>query len=261
MYSVEKFLGTLEQYAPLRISQAVIKNGGYDNSGIIVKSSDKVEKVLFTLDLSIESVKKAIRLKCDTIVTHHPAIYTPVKELTTDGSSASLLLAVQSKLNVISFHLNLDMANDGIDACLCKGLGGEKAKILEKVCDEFGYGREFDIQPAKLFQLVNQIKKEFLTKRLVVYGNKNSIIEKCASFCGGGASSAHKAVLDGLTDAQLIVTSDAPHHVIKELIEKGKSILLLTHYASENYGFKRFYERVSTEQSIDAVYFEDKRFM
>ena len=68
-------------------------------------------------------------------------------------------------------------------------------------------------------------------------------------------------MLKGLTDAQLIVTSDAPHHVIKDLIEKGRCLVLLTHYASENYGFKRFYEKVAKEQSIEAFFFEDKRFM
>ena len=261
MYNIEKFLSELEEYAPLKISHAVIKNGGYDNSGIIIKSTETVNKILFTLDLSIESVKKAVRLKCDTIVTHHPAIYSPIKELEFDGSSASVLMAVQKKLNVISFHLNLDMANDGIDENLCKGLGGKNFKILDKVLDDFGYGREFDIAPTKLSAFVSKVKEEFSTNRVVVYGNKNAVIKKCASFCGGGASSAHKAVLDGLTDADLIITSDAPHHVIKDLVEKGKSILLLTHYASENYGFKLFYEKVKEDKKLDAFFFEDKRFM
>ena len=261
MYEINKLVSVLEKYAPLSISHEVIKNGGYDNSGLIVKSTDTVKKILFTLDLSIESVKKAVRLKCDTIVTHHPAIYNPVNKLEIDGSTASLVLAVQNKLNVVSFHLNLDMADDGIDDCLFKGLGGQECIILEKVLGDFGYGREFDIEPKKLSELVQKIKKEFSTQRVVVYGNKNSVIEKCASFCGGGASSAQKVVLNESTNAQLIITSDAPHHVIKDLVERGKSIVLLTHYASENYGFKRFYEKVKKDLKVEAEYFEDKRFM
>ena len=49
--------------------------------------------------------------------------------------------------------------------------------------------------------------------------------------------------------------------IVKDLVEKGKSILLLTHYASENYGFKLFYEKVKEDKKLDAFFFEDKRFM
>ena len=62
MYEINKLVSVLEKYAPLSISHEVIKNGGYDNSGLIVKSTDTVKKILFTLDLSIESVKKPLGL-------------------------------------------------------------------------------------------------------------------------------------------------------------------------------------------------------
>ena len=51
-----------------------------------------------------------------------------------------------------------------------------------------------------------------------------------------------------------------PHHVIKELVEMGKAIMVIPHYSAENYGFNKFYERVKNQISVPAYYFDDKRF-
>lgn len=80
---------------------------------------------------------------------------------------------------------------------------------------------------------------KFGTEKLVVYGDPDRRIEKVASFCGAGGDEAaeHKDAAD------VFVTSDAPHHVIREIVENGKALLLLPHYAAENYGFKAFSQR------------------
>ena len=71
------------------------------------------------------------------------------------------------------------------------------------------------------------------------YGDK--IINKIASFCGGGDSHALYVVENAVTDADTIITSDVSHHVLKELIELGKNVMILPHYVSEQYGFYKFY--------------------
>lgn len=264
MLKIDRLFGVLDEIAPISLSYKLVESGDYDNSGVLINCHSDVENVLFSLDFSIQAIKKAKSLKCDTIVTHHPAIYTPQKSISyEDETSASVLLAIKNDLNVISMHLNLDMATTGTDYQFCKGLGGEKYKILEYMDEEHGYGREFDIENVKLSEFVARIKKQFNTKRVVVYGNKNAVLTKGASFCGGGSDHALKSVKKGKTSAQVIVTSDMPHHVIKELVEAGKNVVLVTHYASENYGFKKYFEQVKNDlkNKVNAFYFEDKRFM
>ena len=72
----------------------------------------------------------------------------------------------------------------------------------------------------------------------------------------GDAARLHEAMIaygrdymveKGFTDANVIVTSDMAHHQIKQLVESGKAIILLTHYASENYGFNQFYAQVLSQ--------------
>ena len=170
MYNLEEFFALLEQVAPLSISHKVIEQGGYDNSGIIVKSTDKVEKVLFSLDCSVASVEKAIELGCDTLVTHHPAIYRPVKSLGLDTDTVPIVTAISKGINIISMHLNLDMADSGIDQSLAEGLGAEQVKVLDYVDGAHGYGREF-IANTDTASLKNRIKEVFKTDKAVFYGD------------------------------------------------------------------------------------------
>ncbi len=260
MCNLEQFMTVLESFAPLNLSKKMIEKGSYDNSGIIVKHHQQINSVLFSLDLSDASVYKAIECGCDTIVTHHPAIYNPIKNLGVTGDTKALLTAVSNGINVISMHLNLDVAKGGIDDCLCKGLGGKNPKIIDQIDSDCGYGKEAEIDGVEIEQFVNEIKAKFGSEKIVFYGAGK--VEKIASFCGGGASEAMDKVASGLTDADTIITSDMAHHQLLSLISAEKKVIIIPHYVSEEYGFKKFFDAVS--QKVDKTsmyYFTDKRFM
>ena len=259
MYKLHDFMGVLEQVAPLSCSHKMIERGDYDNSGIIVQNSNEVNRVLFSLDLSLDAVNKAIELNCDTIVTHHPAIYMPIKSLGVDQSSKPLLLAIKNGMNVISMHLNLDIASGGIDHSLAVGLGAKGIKVLDLVDDECGYGRLSTLQKQPLQHFVDQVKQTFNTQKIICYGQNE--VQKVASFCGSGGSVA-LSVLGG-QEIDTIVTSDLAHHQLKEMIEQGKNVVIIPHYVSEQFGFNIFYQTISkmANQKIESFYFVDNRFM
>ena len=101
----------LGKYAPFELSDRMCKEEGcYDNSGMIVGTDDDVKGVLFSLDLTELAVERAREQGCNVIVTHHPAIYHPIKSV-----GGALKLAVAYGIGVISCHLNLDCAEHGID--------------------------------------------------------------------------------------------------------------------------------------------------
>ena len=263
MLTLDSFFEILDKRAPLELDKKLIERGDYDNSGIIVRVNDNVKKVLFSLDLSEATLKKAKYFSCDTIVTHHPAIYKPLKNLSTDDYSSRLVLAaVRRGINVISMHLNLDVAENGIDASLCQGLGGAECKILDMTDEKNGYGREFSIKPRTLSQMRAWAKRSFCAKRLITYGEPRTEIKTVASFCGGGSEYALSYMQNG-GKADLIVTSDMPHHIIKEAMDRGVCVMLLTHYASENYGFNAYYHAIIRDvaENVEMFYFADGRFM
>lgn len=262
-YSLDWFYSVLNEYAPIELSHKLIEKGDYDNSGILIKTHDYVRKVIFALDLSIETIKRAKRLGADTVVTHHPAIYTPVKSLIDDSlDNGAVTLAVKSNLNVISMHLNLDVADGGIDESLALGLGAKSYKIIDKLTEKHGYGREFKIENQTLSSFVKGIKKNFATDKVLSYGGRNTQITSCASFCGAGASTVLDALSKGIIDADVIVTSDTAHHHVKSILEAGKCLIVLSHYVAEEYGFKKYFEKITeaVRSKLKVEYFDDKRF-
>ena len=261
MYNLEEFLSLLDSFAPLRLSNEMINKGAYDNSGIIVKSHDRIEKILFTIDLSQSAVERAKSENCDTIVTHHPAIYAPISNLGVTNDTRALLDAVKFGLNVISMHLNLDVAPCGIDHSLSLALKGKNQKILDVIEDGAGYGREAIVAKQEIEDFVSAIKCELKSENIIFYGKGK--VEKIASFCGSGSSDAVKQITQKNTDADTVITSDVPHHNLLALIESGVKVVIVPHYVAENYGFYKFYQSVSQklEFGTQAYYFTDKRFM
>lgn len=264
MLTLDNLYSVIDGYAPFEISKKLICEGEYDNSGIIVNCHQEVNKILFALDLSLETIAKAKSLKCDTLVTHHPAIYTPIKQLSVcDTATAPILLAIKQGLNVISLHLNLDFSEFGTDYYLAKACGATEIRVIDKRDYARGYGSEFTLENVKLGDFVKSLNALLNTSKTLVYGNKNMQISKVASFCGGGGNDALIAVRKGIIDADVIVTSDLQHHLIKELVESGKAVVIPTHYASENYGFYKFYEAMAKllDPKAQTYYFDDKRFL
>ena len=252
--NLNELVAKIDSYAPFLLSDAFKSQGAHDNSGVIVACHDEVNKVLTCLDLTDDAVKKAIKVGADTIVTHHPAIYYPISSLEVDGKNSAVLNAIKNDINVVSAHLNLDIANEGIDYYLAKGLGAKTQKVINLISGENGYGRECAIDKTTFGEFVSNAVNAFCAVNCFTYGKPEKVIKKFVSFCGAGSSEA----LSYKGNADVIVTSDMPHHAILELVKKGKCVLLLTHYASEIYGFKKFSSMLSKE--VEVHFFDDKIF-
>ncbi len=263
MCSLKEYLAVLEEFCPLYLSDEMKKRGMHDNSGIIIDSGKEVRKVLFTLDLSIDAVNRAKRLGVDTIVTHHPAIYNPLYSLSTsEYDSKAVYLAIKYGINVISMHLNLDIAKGGIDDSLALALGAKEMETVFEICDTLGYGKQFLVEETDFDSLVKKVKKTFKTAKIIGYKASREKVKSVASFCGGGASEALSAIKENKLFAGLVVSSDFSHHHVKDLVERGVSVIIIPHYASEEYGFNRFYQEIKNKKiDIQSFYFYDRRFI
>jgi dinuclear metal center YbgI/SA1388 family protein len=278
--NVAGFYSLLDSVAPKRISDDLCaKYGTYDNSGILVNTGADITKVLFSLDLSSAAVENAIREKVDLIVTHHPAIYAKIGNIRADGFEplgGKLVDCLRHNISVISMHLNLDGALDGIDECLMNGVREASitqttgaglrrtTNLPEKVdtmwtVEDGAYGRVYPVTETTIEDLSKGIEKVFGARHLAVYGNKEKI-RRAASFCGAGADeeTVRFAFEHG---ADVFISSDFKHHILALALEKGLAVIQLTHYASENYGFEKYYQKIRRLTDIPCVYHTDDQLL
>lgn len=254
----EDYVRYLEELAPLTLSEAFVEAGAYDNSGLIVKTHVDTKKVLFSLDLTQAAIAAAKREGADTVVTHHPAIYRGAERLITGGENGAVLRAAEEGLNVLSFHLNLDIARGGVDDTLAKTIGIQSPRVIKRIAGDLGYGREGAIEETTFSQFVRRAKTALSAVNACVYGSPNATLKKAASFCGAGGSDAEEYVLSG-GDADVIVTSDAPHHVIKTLLDANRCVFMPTHYAAELPGLKTLCD--FSAKKVPSVFFTEERFL
>ncbi len=251
-----------EEVAPVALSDEYCKNfGHYDNSGIIIDCGDEIKGILFSLDLSKSSIAEAAKMGANCIVTHHPAIYGGVKTLnvTNDVLAANLAECIKRGICVISMHLNFDAAPQGIDYHLMCALGGDKPILMDKL-SVGGYGRVYLVQPVTFENFVKNATRILNTQRFTVYGDKDKIINKAASFCGAGGdeTSARFAAANG---ADVFISSEMRHHVIADLVQRGICVLNLTHYSSESYGFGQIAKKIIAKLNISAAFFADGQML
>lgn len=254
---LSELFNLLESVGPLSISNEFCKQcGSYDNSGILVDSGEDITGILFSLDLSSKALEEAKKRGFNAIVTHHPVIFGAISSVSVNSNRTSLIAeCLKSGISVISMHLNFDAAPEGIDYHLMCGLGGKEDKTMVKLSGG-AYGRAYDVKPLKLPDFVEFIKQNFGTGRVIYYGESDKIIKRVSSFCGAGCDDAaiNFATEEG---ADVLVSSDMKHHHIAALLSRGISVIILTHYASENYGFNKIYGKIIEELKVPAAYFCD----
>lgn len=259
--------------APKRLSDVYCKTAGaYDNSGLLVEACEDVTGIVFSLDLTNAAIDKAIANGANLIITHHPVIYGKISNICVSDPMVlgeKLVRCIRQGISVISMHLNLDVVKDGIDDCLMQGIllssgetEGAAARVMgiQHPVEDGGYGKVYEVNPIALGALADNMKTVFSTDRIVVYGDKNAVVSRVASFCGAGADEG-AIVYAKQMGAQVMVSSDFKHHLLQLLSESGVSVIVLTHYASEQYGFEKYSKKIREQVDIPCVYHtEDNLF-
>ena len=88
----------------------------WDNDGLMCcpDSQAEVNKVLFTLDVTARAVDYAVAEGFDLIISHHPMIFRPLKDVT----DPRLIRLIQNGIAVMSFHTRLDAQEGGVNDVL-----------------------------------------------------------------------------------------------------------------------------------------------
>lgn len=123
---LKEILSALEQLAPKSFQE------GYDNSGLIVGSSEtEVNKVLFCLDSTEAVVDEAIGKGAELIVAHHPIVFSGLKSLTGNNYiERTILKAIKNDIAIYAIHTNLDNVSAGVNKELANRIGLENTQIL-----------------------------------------------------------------------------------------------------------------------------------
>ncbi len=241
------FSQLVERVAPLSCAYH------WDNSGMTLYQHDEIKRVYLCLDVNADAIAEAEERGCDTILSHHPLLFSAIKKLCADEPVDALLLkAVRLGLNLYAAHTSYDCAPGGMNEWLAAqlGLAVPKPLIVQQAAQDgsmlSGIGIiglcETVLEPEELAQKV----KQALNLPVVRVAKGKRKIQKVA--CVGGAGGDFlKAASDAGADAFL--TGEIKHNFYAEAAVLGLTLIEAGHYDTEKIFIRAMSEGLQKAQN------------
>ena len=195
----------------------------WDNDGtmILPDPERKVRAVLVALDATESVINEAIGRGYDMILTHHPLIFRPVRNLT-DPRFISL---IKSGVCVCSYHTRLDALAGGVNDCLAGAIGLAHTEPF----GEDGMGRiGYLSEPMSTSALARHVKNALDAPHVTVLVTHRPIY-RLALLGGAGKEGIEQAAQAG---ADAYLTGEAGYNAVLDA-EGRISVLLCGHEYTE----------------------------
>ncbi len=229
-FSVQNFINILDDIAPF--AQAA----EWDNVGLLLGDPGvQVTGILLALDPTGDVLNQAINRKLNTILTHHPLIFHPLKALRLDLPPGALIKkGIINELNILACHTNLDVVPDGVSDVLARELGLEKLVPLQHTGGDelIGYGRMGTL-PSPLYgeDFLARLRNVLQLPVLPVAGPVPEMVSRVAVCGGSGSDLAQTAFKAG---ADIYISAEIKHSVARWAESCNFCIVDGSHFATEN---------------------------
>lgn len=211
----------------------------WDNVGLLVGRKEKeIHKIMVALDASKEVVEAAVKEQVDMLVTHHPMIFSSLKQVNEDDFVAEKVLTLaENGICYYAMHTNFDAVGG-----MAELAAGEQFLSLAETspieeCEEcgVGMGRYGKLPyPMTAEQVCEYVKKKFQIPFVMLYQaeeKQNKVYEGIAVMPGSGKSDMKLVVKNGY---ELFLTGDFGHHEGLDAIDMGLTVIDATHYGLEH---------------------------
>lgn len=198
----------------------------FDNPGILVGDKHaEVKRSVISLDCTDSAIDKAVKNKCQLIITHHPVIFEPLKKVLSDSPVYRL---IKNGISVISMHTNLDIGENGVNDTLCDVL---ELNNTEKYIADDGFPLNTGFLPYQMSpeRLAGYIKKKLGGR--IKYTSGNEKINRVLVCSGSGGSYFTELIRSG---CDALITADVKHNVFIDAARLGKSVFDAGHFETED---------------------------
>ncbi len=221
----------------------------WDNDGLMCcpNKDAEVKKALIALDITERTVDYAIAGGFDTIISHHPLIFSKVSHLTEQGNtSRKLIKLVKNGISAMSFHTRLDAVDGGVNTVLASLLGFDNVTPFGPANEEFGQIGTLT-KPMALEDFCKEIKSKLKSSALL-YTDCGKSVQKVAILGGDGKDYIDAATAEG---ADTFVSGRFSYNFMAEAPERGINLIEAGHFYTENPVCRRLEELIrSFDDSI-----------
>lgn len=217
--TVEDVRRLIDGFAPFEQAE------NWDNVGILAGSARReVHSILCALELNPMVLDEAVNRDVDLIVTHHPILFRPRKNLCEDDPEGRLLCAlVRAGIALIAIHTNFDVASPGVNDALAERLSLAQVDALDS-------GMRIGSVPETRLDRFRELVSRVLDAPVRCYGDSERSIRRVAVLGGAGGDYASEALSAG---ADVYLTGEISHHRAWDAWLGGLCVLEAGHAATE----------------------------
>lgn len=200
-----------------------------DNVGLLLGDPEnKVDKILVCLDVTPDTVKEAVNINANLIVSHHPIMFHSIQNLVCDTpENIAIHTAIKNGISIISAHTNFDFANGGLNDYLMIRLNIVDTRVI-KDCN-LRIGKL--VKPLSAIELSENISNALNDKVRLI--GENNMIKTVAVVCGGGGHDYETIIRAFSEGADCYISGDTRYDVARFIKDQKKTMLIFGHYESE----------------------------
>ena len=235
MPKVKEITAVWERLAPPHLAEA------WDNVGLMVGDMEQeVTCVFVCLDVTSANAAQAAQCGADLIVSHHPLLFTPLKQVVESDVTGGIVRAlIRGNLSVFSMHTNFDNAPGGMNDLLAEKLGLEQTRPFTPDECVDGAGKPIDNigrigvldAPTEMEDFAALVRQTLGCRCIRVAGDPGDTIRTVALCGGAGGNGIYSAYHAG---ADVYVTADIRHHEAQLAFELGLNVIDAGHFETEN---------------------------
>ncbi|MBE6607505.1 MAG: Nif3-like dinuclear metal center hexameric protein [Ruminococcaceae bacterium] len=205
----------------------------WDNDGLMVcpdKFSD-VKRVLLALDITSEVVEYAASEGFDVIISHHPLIFKPLKNVSGDDAASSKVISlIKNSVTAMSFHTRLDALDGGVNDMLAELLGVEDVEVLPGDPDMIGRIGNLEI-PADPEEFSLYVKDQLGAENVNLVNAQLEVSR--VALCGGDGKELLKAAYKAGADTY--ITGTLSYNNMIDAAQFPMNVIEAGHFYTENH--------------------------
>lgn len=226
----------------------------YCPNGLQVEGKPYIKKIISGVTANLALINAAIEREADAILVHHGYFWKGEAPVLRGNKRQRLALLLQHNLNLIAYHLPLDVHPQlGNNAQLAKVLGFEIVKRVDvdRVSDLLTIGR-VSREDMTGEQLAQHIAVSLQRAPFYISGT-HAPVQQIAWCTGAAQRYIEHAYLNG---ANAFITGEVSESTVDFARENGLHFYAAGHYATERYGVQALGEHLSQKFQITHEFVE-----
>lgn len=212
MMKINELLTVLNDITPFEMAES------WDNVGLIVgDSNEEVKGITVTLDVTLEVIDEVVEQGHNTIIAHHPILFSKRQNITNDYESQMIKKLIKHDIQLIALHTNLDKFNQGVSHMMMKQLNIDSTEVLAKETKDYYKLRIFVPNES-----VRDVESKLSSYGIGSQGNYSECFYKLqgeGQFRPTAAANPHIGKAGELTTVNEVVIETMVNDIPKEKIE------------------------------------------